>query len=379
MREKIGILGGGQLGRMLYGAGNQLDMDLSFMDSMTEGPVANVSSRYTKGDITKEEDVIAFGEDMDVMTIEIERVSTDGLAKLAKQGKKVYPQPEIVSIIQDKGLQKDFFIKKGIPTADYKSYDHLSSLIHDLDEKKWKYPFIQKMRRDGYDGRGVQVIRDNNSLDSAFPYNFIVEEGVAIEKELAVVTCRDKKGNIICYDPVEMVFHPEANILLYQLVPSDIDDTVAAKAKAIATEVSEAFGIVGLLAVELFLDTKGEILVNEVAPRPHNSGHHTIEACLTSQYENHLRAITGLPLGAPDLVAPSLLMNILGDEGYEGPVTYIGLEEVMMKRGVNVHLYGKTDTKPFRKMGHINIVGNNKTDLIQTYEYIKETLKVQSA
>jgi len=278
MRERIGILGGGQLGRMLYSAGNQLNMNLSFMDNMAEGPVANLSKAYTQGDIRGTEDVLAFGQDKDIITIEIERVDTEALAALQAQGKKIYPQPDVISIIQDKGLQKDFYTQKGLPTAPYKIYDHLSSLVHDLDEKKWTYPFVQKMRKDGYDGRGVQIIKSNDALESAFPYNFLVEEGVSIAKELAVVTCRDIKGNIVCYDPVEMVFHPEANILLYQLAPANVDPGIAEKAIEIAKEVTAAYGIVGLLAIELFLDTNGNILINEVAPRPHNSGHHTIEA-----------------------------------------------------------------------------------------------------
>ena len=378
MSERIGILGGGQLGRMLLSAGNQLDMDISFMDNMSDGPVANVSKQYSLGDIQNKEDVLAFGADKDILSIEIERVNTEALTILGRQGKKVYAQPEVINIIQDKGLQKEFYKKQGLPTSNFQVYDHLSSLIHDLDEKRWTFPFVQKIRKDGYDGRGVQIIKSNEDLDNAFPYNFIIEEKVAIEKELAIVTCRDQKGNIVCYDPVEMIFHPEANILLYQLAPATISPELAEEARKIAIEVTKAYKVVGLLAIELFLDKSGKILINEVAPRPHNSGHHTIEATLTSQYENQLRAITGLPLGATDTISNSLLMNILGDEKEEGPVHYKGLSKVLEKKGVNIHLYGKTTTKPFRKMGHINILGNEVDDLIDIYNYINKTLKVVS-
>jgi len=371
---KIGILGGGQLGKMLCTPASQLDMNVHFMDKMSDGPVARVTKNYHHGDITAYDDVLRLGNDCDIVSIEIEKVN-----KVLKQlGKKVYPQPAVISCIQDKGLQKQFYQEHDLPSSRYALYEDLEELKRDIDKGIWTLPFVQKMRKDGYDGRGVHIIRSADDLTSAFEMSFLVEEMVEIDKELGVVTCRDERGDIAIYDPVEMIFHPDANILLYQLGPASIPSTIAEEAKAIARAVSEAFGIVGLLAIELFLTKEGTILINEVAPRPHNSGHHTIEATVCSQYENHLRAISGYPMGSTETLSHSLLMNILGDEGYTGPVNYSGIEEVLSIPGVNVHLYGKTITKPFRKMGHINIVGSSYEKLIEKYERINHALKVIS-
>ncbi|MFT4568153.1 MAG: 5-(carboxyamino)imidazole ribonucleotide synthase [Saprospiraceae bacterium] len=376
MNKSIGILGGGQLGMMLYKAGIQYDIDLHFLDNIKEGPVSAVTDNYSIGDITDEKDVLKFGQAHEVISIEIERVNVAALKQLSEEGIKVFPQPEIVEIIQDKGLQKQFYNDNNLPTSDFKIYDNISSLVFDLDGKKVEFPIVQKMRKDGYDGRGVQILRSEADLDKAFPYNFISETCIDIEKELAVITCTDINGNIVMYDPVEMVFHPEMNILLYQLAPASISKAVLHDVQEIAMRTTKAFGIVGLLAIELFLTKSGEILINEVAPRPHNSGHHTIEASSTSQYENQIRAISGMPLGETKTRAPSLLMNVLGAEGYTGPVVYEGVEEVESLDGVHLHIYGKTSTKPFRKMGHINILSEDPQELIEKYNNIQKTLRV---
>ena len=376
MNKSIGILGGGQLGMMLYKAGNQYDMDLHFLDSMKEGPVSIITSKYDIGDITKEEDVLKFGRSREIISIEIERVNVEALKLLAKEGKKIFPQPEVIEIIQDKGLQKQFYKDHNLPTSDFKIYDNISSFVFNADENNIGFPLVLKMRKDGYDGRGVQILRSEADLDKVFPYNFISEQCIEIEKELAIITCSDVNGNIVMYDPVEMVFHHEKNILLYQLAPATIPEKILNEAKEIALRTTKAFGIVGLLAIELFLTKSGEILINEVAPRPHNSGHHTIEACITSQYDNHLRAISGMPLGQTNTLAPSLLMNVLGTEGHTGPVLYKGIEKVEAMEGVHTHIYGKTTTKPFRKMGHITIIGTDESDLIEKYNQINETLHV---
>jgi len=379
MNKSIGILGGGQLGMMLYKAGNQYDMNLHFMDNMEEGPVSIITDQYLLGDITKEKNVLDFGKDHEILTIEIEKVNVDALKKIEKDGTKVYPQPHIIETIQDKGLQKQFYKDKKLPTSDFKIYDNISSFVFDLDAKKVDFPLVQKMRKDGYDGRGVQILNSEKDLDKAFPYNFLTESCVDIDKELAVITCSDVNGNIIMYDPVEMVFHPEKNILLYQLAPASISQDVLDKVQEIALRTTKAYGIVGLLAIELFLTKDGNVLINEVAPRPHNSGHHTIEASSTSQYENHLRAISGMPLGEPSTLSQSLLMNVLGEEGHTGPVMYDGLDEVEEMEDVYVHVYGKTVTKPFRKMGHINIIGEDTQELIKKYNHIRNTLRVIAA
>lgn len=375
---KIGILGGGQLGKMLYTPANKLDLDIHFMDSMLEGPVSKVAKHYHVGKITSFDDVINFGNTCDVVSIEIEKVNTEALKELEERDILVYPQASIIELIQDKGLQKDFYADRQLPTSDYKKYEHKKALLEDVKNGTWSYPFVQKLRRDGYDGRGVKIIRNEEDIKHGFEQPFIVESMVPIEKELGVVTCRNAHGEIIVYDPVEMVFHPEQNILLYQLGPALIPQSVNEQAIKIARDLSEAFGIVGLLAVEMFWTQEGNILINEVAPRPHNSGHHTIEACYTSQYENHLRALTGRPFGSANTRSKSLLMNILGHPDFKGPVHYEGLNKILGIEGINVHLYGKTETKPFRKMGHINIVGESYDQLINHYNFINEHFRVIS-
>lgn len=375
---KIGILGGGQLGKMLYAPANKLDIDIRFMDSMAEGPVSKIAAHYTRGDITDYDDVMAFGAGCDVLSIEIEKVNCSALKELERQGTIVYPQPHIIELIQDKGLQKEFYRQQGLPTSDFKIFDSLDELKESLKSGDIRYPFVQKMRKDGYDGRGVQIIRSESDLPQAFTSNFITEDLVSIHKEIGVITCRDAKGAVVVYDPVEMVFHADANILLYQLGPADIDQETSEQAKALALKTAEAYGIVGLLAIEMFLTPSGDLMINEVAPRPHNSGHHTIEATLCSQYENQVRTLAQVPLGAPDTISASLLMNILGYEGHTGPVLYEGLDKILAIPGVNVHLYGKSTTKPFRKMGHINIVGRDTRELIKHYQFITENFRVIS-
>lgn len=370
INQRIGILGGGQLGKMLFIAGSPLGMDLHIMDKSRDYPAGLICHNYYEGDFTDYDDVLHFGKTMDILTIEIEKINVRALSKLEGMGKEVYPQAGVIEIIQDKGLQKDFFIQHQIPTAAYRKYNDLEGLTIDVQSKKIEYPFIQKIRKDGYDGRGVKTIRSAADLTVAFTHDFLVEEKVDIKKEIAVIVCRTADGLMAVYDPVEMVFDPDNHILLYQVGPAEIDPLVFQKAKALAARVADAFEITGLLAIEMFLTPGDELLVNEVAPRPHNSGHHSIEACACSQYENHLRAISGFPLGSTATLRSSLLMNLLGAPGYEGPVHYEGLEEVLQIDEVHVHLYGKTDTRPYRKMGHLTITGLDRQELIEKYNKV---------
>lgn len=378
MNQTIGILGGGQLGKMLYLAGANLAMSIKIMDSVKAGPAGLICSDFTMGDFTDYDDIVTFGQKCDIVTIEIEKINVDALKELQGQGKLVYPQPQVIELIQDKGLQKDFYKHHALKSSDYTKYDTLDQLKADLKTGKVSYPFVQKIRVGGYDGRGVQIIRSDDDLSSAFESYFIIEDVVSIEKEISVVTCRSIDGEIICYDPVEMVFDPVNNILDYQLGPALISDDLVSEAKALAFKIAEELQIVGLLAIEMFVTKDQEVYINECAPRPHNSGHHTIEACYTSQYENHLRAISGLSLGSPDLREKSVLINLLGEDGHSGPVCYQGLNEVLAVKGVNVHLYGKTTTKPHRKMGHITIVDNDSNSLMEKYKYVHKTIKVIS-
>lgn len=376
MKPTIGILGGGQLGKMLYLAGANRGHEIHIMDAPAVSPASLVCPDYIQGDFMSADDIVSFGSYKEVVTIEIEKINVDGLKTLEQKGVKVFPQPHIIEMIQDKGLQKDFYQKNEWPSSRYKAYDSIDDLKKDINAGEWSYPFIQKIRKGGYDGRGVILVKSEAQLDEAFQTDFIVEEMIDIEKELAVVTCQDQEGKVICYDPVEMVFDPEDNILLYQLGPADVSDDIATEAMSIAAKISKELGIVGLLAVELFLTKDGQVLINEIAPRPHNSGHHSIEACISSQYDNHLRAISGLAIGGTTTRSASIMYNMLGEPGHTGPVHYKGLSEVLAIDGVYVHIYGKEVTKPARKMGHITIIDDSLAALKKKYETVSQTIKV---
>lgn len=376
--KKIGILGGGQLGKMLFQASTKLNLNLSFLDASLDVPVGRISDRVTVGNFKDYEDVKAFGADKDVISIEIEAVNVEALEELEEEGKEVYPQPSVIKLIQDKGTQKEFFSANTIPSPAFTLVKDKQDLVTRIESGDIQLPFVQKLRRDGYDGRGVQLIRQADDLDKAFDAPCVIEGLVNIDKEIAVIVARNKLGETVVYDPVEMVVNPEANLLDYQLAPAAITQEKSKEVKELAKATAEKLGIIGILAVEQFLDKNNKLWVNELAPRPHNSGHHTIEACQTSQYEQHLRCILGLPLGSTQLLSPSLLMNILGEQNHTGPALYEGLSACLSKEGVHPHLYGKSITKPMRKMGHINIVMKDLEEAKRTYQFIKSTLKVIS-
>ena len=363
---------------MLYLAGAKMSMDIHILDKSHDFPAGKICPNFTEGDFTVFEDVMKFGENKDIITVEIEKINVAALLELEGQGKKVYPQSSVIEIIQDKGLQKQFYNANDIPTSHFEMYRDIGNLNKNLESGRIKFPFIQKKRRDGYDGRGVLLIKNSNDLSTAFPTDFIVEEKIEIQKELAVIVCRDVNGNTSVYDPVEMVFDPENHILLYQIAPADLTEEQFVQTKSLALLTANKIDVVGLLAIEMFLDNSGNIMVNEVAPRPHNSGHHTIEACICSQYENHLRAISSLPLGSSESRVPSLLMNLLGEDGYSGKARYQGLEDVLKMPGVYVHIYGKEETRPHRKMGHITIIDRERNKLEQKYKEVSELIKVIS-
>ena len=376
--QKIGILGGGQLGKMLFQASTKLNLDISFLDSSTEVPVGRISDRVNIGNFKDYDDVLAFGKDKDVVSIEIEAVNVDALGELERQGKQVYPQSSVIRLIQDKGTQKQFFQQHQLASPAFTLVESKADLINQLNDGTISIPFVLKLRRDGYDGKGVCVIKDESDIDKAFDAPCVVEDLVAIQKELAVIVARNEKEEIAVYDPVEMVVNPHGNLLDYQLAPANIPKEKIREAKELAIVTANKIEIIGILAVELFLDDNDNVWINELAPRPHNSGHHTIEACQTSQYEQHLRCIMGMPLGSTELLSPSLLMNVLGHSDHTGPAVYEGLEKCLSKKGVHPHLYGKTITKPMRKMGHINIVNHDLAEAKETYNFIKSTLKVIS-
>lgn len=369
----IGILGGGQLGRMLIQSGIDLDLKFKVLDPDADAPCRHLSD-FTHGKLTDHNTVIQFAESCDVVTVEIENVSVPALAELSRKGKKVFPPADALAIIQDKGRQKEFFRSHGIPTADFvltanrAEVMNLSSML----------PAVIKLRREGYDGRGVQVLRTSDEFTKAFDAPGVLERLIDIDKELSVIVARNASGAMEAFPPVEMVFKPEQNLVDFLLAPARIPSTISEKAIALARQVTESLEIVGLLAVEMFLDRTGNLLVNELAPRPHNSGHHTIEANQTSQFEQHLRAILNLPLGSTDLVSPAAMVNLLGEPGHTGPARYRGLEAVMEMPGVHIHLYGKRLTKPHRKMGHVTILDKNAESLRDKVNFVKNTLKVES-
>jgi 5-(carboxyamino)imidazole ribonucleotide synthase len=375
--KKIGILGGGQLGKMLCLAASNWDLKTYVLDASADFPAGSVCTGFTPGDFKNYEDVLAFGRDKDVLTIEIEHVNTDALLALAAAGKTVHPDPEALDIIKDKGRQKTFYRDKELPTARFELFDDENGVREALRSGRWIYPVVQKTRTAGYDGRGVSVLRQPSDLsEKLLSGPCLLEPLVAVGAELAVIAARNEHGEVAVFPPVEMDFHPEANLVEFLLCPARISPLVAARAEALAERVIEAFGICGLLAVEMFLTASGELLINEVAPRPHNSGHHTIDSAHTSQYQQHLRAICGLPLGDTAATQPAVMVNLLGEPGHSGPVRYAGVEDCLALSGVHLHLYGKAVTAPFRKMGHVAVTGATLDEAIAKARFVKEHLKV---
>ena len=375
-KQTIGILGGGQLGKMLLNTTRQWDLQTRVMDPSAEAPARIACNHFVQGDLMDYQTVVDFGKEVDVLTIEIENVNADALATLEQQGVKVYPQAAVLKVIQNKCHQKQFYQKNKIPTASFQLFNSKEELKDAVGRGLISFPFVWKSESMGYDGYGVQIVRSNQNLEEIKEGACMAEELVAIEKELGIIVCRSPKGETRCYPCVEMEFHPEANQVEYVLSPARISKDVAKKAEKIALAVSKAFQHVGLLAVELFLTKDGEIWVNEVAPRPHNSGHYSIEASYTSQFEQHIRALLDLPLGNTANKVSGVMVNLVGKEGHNGPVHYKNIEHILAIEGVNPHIYGKKETRPFRKMGHITIVNKELNVARKIAEDVKETIEV---
>jgi len=375
---KLGIITGGQLGKMLIQEASKWDVISYVLDEDEHCPAGSIASHYVKGSLTNFDDVYEFGKLVDVLTFEIERVNVDALKKLKAEGVLVVPDPEILEMIQDKGLQKEFYQEKGFPTSPFRFYNSPEEIKAEMEEGRLKAPFVQKARKDGYDGKGVAVIHNEKDLHKLLPGPSLVEDKVEIVKEIAVIAARNKNGEVKCYPVVEMLFDPEANLVDKLICPSSISIEQSEKATSMAAEIIGLLNMEGLLAVEFFIDTKGDVVINEMAPRPHNSGHHTIESIITSQFEQHLRAILNLPLGSTRLKLPSVMINILGEPGYEGAVQYEGLTESMAIEGVKIHLYGKKITRPYRKMGHVTVMSSSLDRALQKAEKVKQLIKVKS-
>ena len=350
-QTKLGILGGGQLGRMFIQEAIGLNVCVHVLDPAENAPCAAIANVFVQGDFADYETVLNFGKEVDVLTIEIEHVNIEALEELERRGKLVFPRPAALRTIKDKGLQKLFYAAHNIPTAPFVLVENKTEAAMHVSAG----PFMQKLRTGGYDGKGVTPFRNEADLEHAFDAPSVLEQMVHFEKELAVIVARNASGELRVFPLVEMEFNSEANLVEFIFSPANVSVEVAQEAAEIAKKIVEQLDHVGLLAVELFLTKTGQLLVNEVAPRPHNSGHHTIEACYTSQYAQHMRAILNLPLGDTALRSAGVMINLLGEKGFTGTAKYEGLEEVLSTQGAYVHLYGKEETKPFRKMGHITI------------------------
>jgi 5-(carboxyamino)imidazole ribonucleotide synthase len=371
---RLGVLGGGQLGKMLLTETQKFDIYTCILDAAEDAPCAQICNEFHKGSLMDFETVYNFGKTVDLLTIEIEHVNIGALLKLEQEGLEIYPQPNVLQIIQHKGRQKDFFVKNNIPTSPHKRFSSLAA----LKKEALSYPFVWKSAQFGYDGTGVKIVKNENDLNSLEDTDAIIENLIPFKNELAVIVARNKSGEIKTYPVVEMEFHPEANQVEYVICPARISDEVAKKARTIALEVAESFKHIGLLAVELFQTEDDEILVNEVAPRTHNSGHYSIEASYTSQFEQHVRSILNLPLGNTASKVAGIMVNLVGEEGFSGDVIYENMEEILKMDGVTPHIYGKKQTRPFRKMGHVTVVNNDLEEARKIAEKVKNTIRVIS-
>ncbi len=375
---RLGVLGGGQLGRMLLTETQKFDIYTVILDKSPEAPCADICNEFHQGDLLDFDTVYNFGKKVDLLTIEIENVNIDALDKLESEGLTIFPKPKDLRIIQSKATQKLFYVDHEIPTSPFSRYTSLEELKHSYSNGAVSLPCVWKSARFGYDGNGVKILRTESDLQQLPNVECITEALIPFKNELAVIVARNQKGETKTYPVVEMEFHPEANQVEYVICPARIEDSVVKKAQAIALKVADAFDFIGLLAVEMFQTEDDEILVNEVAPRTHNSGHYSIEASYTNQFEQHLRSILNLPLGNTESKVAGIMVNLVGAEGYTGDVVYENIEEILQIDGVTPHIYGKKMTKPFRKMGHVTIVNKDIHKAREIAQKVKETIKVIS-
>ena len=371
---RLGVLGGGQLGKMLLAETHKFDIYTVILDGAADAPCAQICNEFHQGSLLDFETVYNFGKKVDLLTIEIEHVNIDALLKLEQEGVEIYPQPSVLQTIQHKGKQKDFFVNNNIPTSPHKRF----SCLNELKKEVLSFPFVWKSAQFGYDGTGVKIVKNYDDLNSLADTDCIIEDLIPFKNELAVIVARNKDGEVKTYPVVEMEFHPEANQVEYVICPARISNEVAEKATKIALKVAKSFKHIGLLAVELFQTEDDEILVNEVAPRTHNSGHYSIEASYSNQFEQHVRSILNLPLGNTASKVAGIMVNLVGAEGFSGDVVYENMEEILKMDGVTPHIYGKKQTRPFRKMGHVTIVNNDLAEARKIAEKVKNTIRVVS-
>jgi 5-(carboxyamino)imidazole ribonucleotide synthase len=372
--KRIGILGGGQLGRMLLQAAANYDAETYVMENDVECPASHLCHQFTKGDIKNFDDVYNFGKGLDAITIEIENVNIEALEKLETEGVKVFPKPSVLRIVKNKILQKQYYKELQIPTAAFRITNHYSEIA----EMEDLLPGVHKLGEGGYDGRGVQIITSKSDINKGFDKPSVLERMINIDKEIAIIIAINEKGDTAIYPPVRMAFDPDLNLLEYQLCPAGLDKQTLWRIEAVALAVVRNFKSPGIFAVELFVDKAGDVFVNETAPRVHNSGHHTIEAHYSSQFDMLWRVILNYPLGNTNYILPSIMVNIIGAAGFTGDAVYEGLDEILQIENAFVHLYGKKQTKPGRKMGHVTILSNEKQDLLHNSNKVKRGLVVKS-
>ena len=374
----LGILGGGQLGKMLLYDTRKFDIRTAVLDPSADAPARLACNEFVVGDLMDFDSVYNFGQKVDLLTIEIENVNVDALERLENEGVIVYPPTGVIRTIQNKARQKLFYVDHDIPTSPFSRYAYSNEIKDSIANTELDFPFVWKSAQFGYDGQGVKIVRTHQELEELPNVECIVEELIDFENELAVIVARNTTGEITTYPVVEMEFHPEANQVEYVICPARVSAEISAKARQIAIDLVGKLQHVGLLAVEMFQTKEGEILVNEVAPRPHNSGHYSIEASYTNQFEQHLRAILGLPLGKTESKLGGIMVNLVGEEGFRGDVVYENIEEIMEMEGVTPHIYGKSQTRPFRKMGHVTIINSDLEEAHRIAEKVKKTIRVIS-
>ncbi len=375
---KLGILGGGQLGRMLLAETQKFDIHTAVLESNKNAPCAAICNEFVVGNLLDFDAVYNFGKKVDLLTIEIENINLDALDRLEAEGLKIFPKPKDLRIIQSKAIQKKFYLNHQIPTAAFHHFEYFKELKQSYENKSITFPFVWKAARFGYDGNGVKVVRNIEDLNSLPNEECITEELIPFKNELAVIVARNEDGETKTYPVVEMEFHPEANQVEYVICPARIDSKIAKKAREVALKVVNDLDFIGLLAVEMFQTKEDEILVNEVAPRPHNSGHYSIEASYTNQFEQHLRSVLNLPLGSTTSKVAGIMVNLVGEEGFSGQVIYQNIEKIIKIEGVTPHIYGKKETRPFRKMGHVTIVNSDIDVARKIAQKVKETIRVIS-
>ncbi len=375
---KLGIIAGGQLGKLLALAASNWDVKTYILDNDEHCPASTVSTKFVKGNPTDFDSIYNFGKMVNMLTFEMENINIDALLKLKEEGKVINPDPSILQIVQDKGIQKEFYKRNNIPTSTFDLFENKSEIIKKVESGSLQIPFVQKLRKGGYDGRGVAVVRTSDDLNKLLEGPSVVENYIDVQKEISVIVARNRNGEVKSFPVVEMEFNRDKHLVEELICPASIEENITNRATEIANSLITGFDLCGLLAVEMFIDRENNLWVNEVAPRPHNSGHHTIESIITSQYEQMLRAIFNFPLGDTYIKKPSVMINLLGEPGYEGNVKYEGLTDCMKIDGVKIHLYGKKFTKPYRKMGHITILSSSIEEARKKAEIVKQKIKVKS-